>query len=122
MSNNREHHNNSLDKFNLEFEDMNQPSNPLKSKKVLTNIKESNIIEDVKKLKRKDNKMANDKNQKNVRNVLTSIAWLVEAGIRAFTGWVLLSNFDYLVTTIAAVYLLATAGLIVITHFVKAHK
>lgn len=53
---------------------------------------------------------------------LRSAAWLVEATFRTFAGWVLLGNFDHLATTVAALYALGTAGLIVAAHFFKAHK
>lgn len=94
-----------------------------KYKKVLTNVKPSGIIKPVKKLIRKDDKtMAHDKNKKANKYALLSAAWLIEAAFRAFVGWVLLSNFDNLATTAAAFYALGTAGLIVATHFVRAHK
>lgn len=54
--------------------------------------------------------------------VIKSLAWLIEATFRGFVGWVLLSHFNNYVMVAAAIYSLITAGLIVITHFVKAHK
>lgn len=67
-----------------------------------------------------DNKKTSTKNDK--AEVLKSIAWLLEAAFRGFVGYVLLSQFDHLVTTIAAFYALGTAGVIVVAHFVKAHR
>lgn len=94
-----------------------------KSTKYLTKVKPPGIIELVKKLKRKDDKMAHDKNKKsNKSNAVISIAWLVEATFRGFVGWILLNNFDHLVTTAAGIYALGTAGVIVVMHFVRAHK
>lgn len=114
----------------LEYEDvpLKKPTNRRdfsrgKSIKVLTKKKKGSIIEVVNKAKRKDDKMAHDKNkQSNKRNAVISVAWLIEAAFRAFTGWVLLTNFDHIVTTAAAFYALGTAGVIVVTHFVRAHK
>lgn len=52
-----------------------------------------------------------------------SIFWLIEAAFRGFVGYVLLAklgrNYVY---EAAAIYSLGTAGFIVITHFVKAHR
>lgn len=97
-----------------------------KPKKVLTNTKVFARLRLVNKAKRKDDKMATDKqkttNKTNKGDIIKSVAWLVEAAFRAFVGWVLLSNFDHLVTTAAAFYALGTAGVIVVTHFVNAHK
>lgn len=56
------------------------------------------------------------------KDAIKSLAWLVEAAFRGFVGWVLLTNFHNYATTVAAMYALATAGIIVVTHFVKAHK
>lgn len=93
------------------------------TRKYLTKSKPRSIIKPVKKLKRKDDKMAHDKTKKsNKRNAALSAAWLVEAAFRVFAGWVLLSNFDNVATTAAAFYALGTAGIIVVTHFVQAHK
>lgn len=68
--------------------------------------------------------MAKDIETKTVRkfDMLKSGAWLLEAAFRGFVGWVLLTNFHNYATTAAAVYALATATAIVVTHFVKAHK
>lgn len=52
-----------------------------------------------------------------------SIAWLIEATFRGFVGYMLLAHFTHQYVAVGAgVYSLATGGLIVITHFVKAHK
>lgn len=56
-------------------------------------------------------------------DVVKSVAWLVEAAFRAFAGYILLTHFRHQYVSVAAgVYALATSGLIVVTHFVKAHK
>lgn len=107
----------------------NKIANRGKSKKVLTNQNRWSIIKRVsKKVNRKEhivkdittNKKSNKK-RFDYRGAIKSIAWLVEAAVRAFTGWTLLANFDNYITTAAAIYLLGTAGVIVIRHFVKAH-
>lgn len=54
-------------------------------------------------------------------DMFKSIAWLLEAAFRGFTGWVLLTSFHNYATTVAAIYALGTAGVIVVTHFVKAN-
>lgn len=98
-------------------------SNRGKSLKVLTKSKRSGIMKSVNKLNRKDDKMANDKNKKIDRQTaLISVAWLVEASFRIFTGWILLAKFNGFVTTAVALYALGTAGAIVVSHFVRAHK
>lgn len=113
----------SLDGYELRYEDMQKKSNRGKPIKSLTNIHKRNTMKPVKKLKRKDDKMANDKQKNNSKlDVVKSVAWLLEASFRGFVGWVLLRNFDHVVTTAAAIYALGTAGAIVVTHFVKAHK
>lgn len=71
----------------------------------------------------KDNETKTDVVKKsNKFDAVKSIAWLIEAAFRGFAGWVLLTNFHNYATTVAAVYALATGAVIVITHFVKAHK
>lgn len=67
--------------------------------------------------------MTTTKNNTNTKkDVIKSVAWLVEATFRAFVGWVLLSHFHNYVMVAAAIYSLLTAGLIVTVHFVNAHK
>lgn len=69
--------------------------------------------------------MAHDIQTKTTVNkidAVKSIAWLVEAAFRSFAGWVMLTSFHNYATTVAAIYALGTAGVIVVTHFVKAHK
>lgn len=52
-----------------------------------------------------------------------SVAWLVEATFRGYVGYMLLAHYRHNYVAVAAsVYALVTAGLIVISHFVKAHK
>lgn len=98
-----------------------------KPKKVLTNLKPFGRLRNVIKANKKGDKiMATDKqktpNKTSKKDTLLSIAWLVEAAFRGFVGWVLLSNFDHLATTAAAFYALGTAGVIVVSHFVRAHR
>lgn len=90
--------------------------------KYLTIVKSSGILKRVKKLKRKDGKMALDKKQNNKENVAKSAAWLIEASFRAYVGYVLLTNFDQLVAIVAGVYALFTAIIIVVSHFMRAYK
>ena len=112
-----------LKDYKLQYEDvqLNKPNrgNPIK---VLTKQNKRRIMEPVINNKRKDNKMTNDKTKINKANTIKSIAWLVEAGFRGFVGWILLSNFDHLVTTAVAIYALGTAGVIVVSHFVRANR
>lgn len=56
------------------------------------------------------------------KDVIKSVAWLIEATFRGFVGYVLLTNFHSYVTTASGLYALVTAGIIVVTHFVFAHK
>lgn len=56
------------------------------------------------------------------KETIKSLAWLIEAAFRGFTGYILLTNFHNYVVVAAAVYALVTAGIIVVAHFVKAHK
>lgn len=99
-----------------------------KYRKVLTNTKRKRILGSIIKLTtRKDDKTMTEitkpkASKTNKYNAVKSICWLIEAGFRGFVGWVLLANFDKLATTIAAIYALGTAGLIVITHFVRANR
>ena len=51
-----------------------------------------------------------------------SLAWLIEASFRIFAGYVLLTHFHNYVTVVAAIYALVTAGVIVVVHFINAHK
>jgi hypothetical protein len=49
--------------------------------------------------------------------------WLIEATFRGFVGYMLLAHFRHnYVAVAAALYALLTAAMIVIVHFVKAHK
>lgn len=117
--------NSALADFPLHYEEVTPKSNRGNTRKYLTKSKKGSILEPVNKAKRKDDKMASDKNKTNKsskRDIVKSIAWLVEATFRTFVGWILLSNFDHLVTTAAAFYALGTAALIVVAHFVTAHK
>lgn len=102
-----------------------------KYKKVLTKTKRGSIIKRVFKInKRKDdNKMTDTTTPKakksksfDWRGAVKSIAWLIEAGFRGFVGWILLSNFDNLAATSAAIYALGTAGIIIVMHFVRANR
>lgn len=100
---------------------------PKNYKKLLTIANRKRIVRPIINLtsKKDDKKMAKDKTKTSETgkvSTLKSIAWLVEAGFRGFVGWVLLSNFDRLATTVCAVYALGTAGLIVVSHFVRANR
>lgn len=111
-----------LASFELQYEELPKKSNRGNTKKDLTKQNKGSKIESVN-LKRKDNKMVTHKKQTSKKSdYVKSVAWLVEAGFRGFVGWILLSNFDHLATTAVAFYALGTAGIIVVTHFVKAHK
>jgi hypothetical protein len=70
--------------------------------------------------------MTTTKNQTPTNNkskdVIKSLAWLIEAAFRGFVGWVLLDHFHNYIMVAVAIYSLLTAGLIVIVHFVNAHK
>lgn len=112
-----------FENYSLEYEELPK-SNSGKTRKYLTKSKVGRILKPVNKL-RKDDKMAHDKNKTNKSNKLDfvkSLAWLLEAAFRFFVGWILLSKFDHYITTVAALYALGTGAVIVITHFVKAHK
>lgn len=116
-----------LDDVELEYEEEPQEKPTKKSKKVLTSPKHKSILKNViSKLKERTTLMASPETKTakktTAAQTIKSLAWLVEAGFRGFVGWVLLTNFDQLVTTVAAIYALGTATLIVATHFVKAHK
>lgn len=67
--------------------------------------------------------MTNQTKTNKSKEVVKSIAWLIEATFRGYVGVILLAKFkkNYL-ADVASLYSLATSGLIVITHFVKAHK
>lgn len=67
--------------------------------------------------------MAQAKNQKGTKTkeLVKSAAWLIEASFRIFVGWLILSNFHEYITTAVALFALATGGLIIVSHFFKAH-
>lgn len=114
-----------LDKFKLEYEEL--PSLVTRGNRIkyLTIKEKGSIIRSVNKLKRKDNKMANDKtkNKKgNAKKMLSSIVWLTFAVQQAFIGIVLLNNFDNYFVIVGALISLGIAGVIVVSHFVRAHK
>lgn len=101
-----------------------------KSKKVLTNTKDKRIMKRVHKIIRKDDNRMESKTPKTKKQsksfdwqgAIKSLAWLVEAAFRGFVGWILLSNFDNTLTVAVAIYALGTAGVIVVMHFVRAHR
>lgn len=71
----------------------------------------------------KTTKNKTDEPTKNIKkDVVKSIAWLIEAAFRGFVGYILLANFHSYLTIAVAIYSLLTAALIVIVHFVNAHK
>lgn len=64
------------------------------------------------------------------KETIKSLAWLVEATWRGFVGYLVLAHtsaitdvkaFTYFVVA-AGIYALVTAAVIVVSHFVKAHK
>lgn len=62
-------------------------------------------------------------NKSNKTSYLKSIAYLIEATFRGFVGYELLTNVHHnYAIVVAGVYALVTAGMIVVSHFVKAHK
>jgi hypothetical protein len=70
---------------------------------------------------KKENKTEEPKSSK--ADSVKAVAWLIEAAFRGFVGYMLLAHFRHNYVAVAAsVYSLATAALIVGTHFVKAHK
>lgn len=75
--------------------------------------------------KRKDDMTSSETNTKKgqISTAAKSIAWIVEAGFRGFVGWVMLNFHAHnYVMAVAGVYALLTAFVIVVAHFVKAHK
>lgn len=55
-------------------------------------------------------------------STLKSVAWLGFASQQSFVGYVLLSNFDNYVVVAAAVASLLLAFVVVVSHFVRAHR
>ena len=67
--------------------------------------------------------MTSTKQTNSKKEIVKSVMWLIEATFRAYAGYMLIAHFRHnYVAVVASVYALATAGLIVIAHFVKAHK
>lgn len=65
----------------------------------------------------------NKTNTNTTKEVVKSVMWLIEATFRGFVGYMLLAHFRHNYVAVAAsVYALATAAMIVVAHFVKAHK
>jgi hypothetical protein len=102
-------------------------SNRGKPKKVLTSLKRFAILRTVNKAKRKgdkimatDNKNTSKKTSKG--GALKSIAWLAFAAQQGFVGYVLLANFGNYFVVAAAIASLLIAGVIVVAHFINAHK
>lgn len=57
------------------------------------------------------------------KEVIKSVMWLIEATFRGFVGYMLLVHFRHNYVAVAAgLYALFTGAMIVIVHFVKAHK
>lgn len=97
-----------------------------KPKKVLTNLNVFAKLKPISKANRKGDKMATDnkqpKTESNRSGAIKSLAWLLLAGQQAFAGYVLLVNFsNYFVIATAGISL-GLAGVIVVAHFIKAHK
>lgn len=55
-------------------------------------------------------------------NVGKSVAWLVETAARTAAGYLIITNFNHVVATVVALYFLATAAVLVATHFLKAYS
>lgn len=66
--------------------------------------------------------MTTPNNNKKGLDVVKSVAWLIEAGFRGFAGYAMLTHLHNYVVVAAGIYSLATATIIVVMHFVKAHK
>jgi len=93
----------------------------------LTNLKRFAKILSVNNLKRKGDKMATDNKQPNKKDskgvsTVKSVAWLLLAVQQGFVGYVLLANFSNYFVVAAALLSLGIAGVVVVAHFVKAHK
>ena len=59
----------------------------------------------------------------NNKEVIKSVMWLIEATFRGFVGYMLLVHFRHNYVAVAAgLYALVTGAMIVVVHFVKAHK
>jgi len=57
------------------------------------------------------------------KEVIKSVMWLIEATFRGFVSYMLLVHFRHNYVAVAAgLYALITSAMIVIAHFVKAHK
>lgn len=99
------------------------PKHKSKPNKVLTNLKQFAILRNVNKAKRKGDKMATDnKKTSNKSSGLKSAGWLVLAVQQGFVGYVLLSNFSNYFVVAGAIASLLIAGVIVVAHFIGAHK
>lgn len=98
-----------------------------KPNKVLTNLKRFATLPSVNIIKsrkgdkmNKDNKKTSNKSGKG--GMLKSAGWLVLATQQGFVGYVLLTNFSNYFVVAAAIASLLIAGVIVVAHFVGAHK
>ena len=57
------------------------------------------------------------------KEIVKSVMWLIEATFRGYVGYMLLAHFRHNYVAVAAgLYALITAAMIVVAHFVKAHK
>lgn len=105
-----------------QFTGEDEEVNSEESKKVLTNLNDGRTIERVNKAKRKDDKMAYGKKQKNSnRELAMSIGWLVFAFQQAFVGYMLVHS-DNLFVVVNGVASLGIACVIVAAHFIRAHR
>lgn len=98
-----------------------------KPKKVLTNRNAFARLRSVINHKsRKGDKMSTDNkktsNKSSKGGALKSVAWLAFAVQQGFIGYVLLTNFSNYFVVAAAVASLLIAGVIVVAHFIGAHK
>ncbi len=111
-----------LDKTSYEFTGDKAEINSDESKKVLTNLNEARIMKPVIKAKRKDDKMAYDRKQKNSNKELAiSIGWLVFAFQQGFVGYMLVHSHDAFVV-VNGIVSLGLACVIVGAHFIRAHR
>lgn len=76
-----------------------------KHEKVLTSKNKRATLVDVKAInKRKDDKMASNKTQKNSKgSVLKAVVWSAFAAHQGFVGWLVITNFDNYFAVVSAV-------------------
>lgn len=57
-----------------------------------------------------------------MQNVIKAGLWLIHATASALAGYILVTNYNNYFVIATGLYLLATAGLVVVVHFLKASK